>query len=52
MTTVKTKILVALGAIVLISIWVTITSSALHGISFFFILTVLLWAVAKTRRWI
>jgi hypothetical protein len=46
------KISVALVAIVLISIWVSLTSSALHGISFFFILTILLWAVAKTRRWI
>jgi hypothetical protein len=46
------KISVALVAIALFSIWVSLTSSALHGISFFFILTILLWAVAKTRRWI
>lgn len=48
----KTKILSGLAAVLLISIWMGLTSGPIHGIFFFFVLTVLLWAVAKTRHWI
>jgi hypothetical protein len=48
----KTKIRVGLLLVVLISIFGAIASGALHGVAYFFILTVLLWAIAKTRHWI
>ena len=48
----KTKIISGLAAVLLISIWMGIKSGPIQGIFFFFVLTVLLWAIAKTRRWI
>jgi hypothetical protein len=48
----KTKIIGGLAAVLLISIWMGLSSGPIHGIFFFFVLTVLLWALAKTRHWI
>jgi len=48
----KTKIISGLAAVLSISIWMGLASGPIHGIFFFFVLTVLLWAIAKTRRWI
>jgi hypothetical protein len=48
----KIKILVGLVAIFLFSIVMGVMSSPMSGITNFFILTVLLWALAKTRHWI
>jgi hypothetical protein len=48
----KVKILVGLIAIFLFSIVMGIIASPMSGITNFFILTVLLWALAKTRHWI
>ena len=48
----KTKIISGLAAVLLISIWMGLKSGPIQGIFFFFVLTVLLWAIAKTRRWI
>lgn len=48
----KIKISIGIGIVFLISIWMGITSNPISGIYYFFILTVLLWAIAKTRRWI
>jgi hypothetical protein len=48
----KTKISMGIAIAVLISIWMSFTSGAISGIFYFFILTVLLWTIAKARRWI
>jgi len=50
----RAKAVVGIGmvTIVAISIWMGIKSSPISGIAFFFILTVLLWAIAKNRHWI
>ena len=50
----KTKIKISVGIVmvILISIWIGITSNPIAGIFSFFVLTVLLWAIAKTRHWI
>jgi hypothetical protein len=50
--TTKIKISVGIVAAFLVSIWMGITSGPITGIAYFFILTVLLWAMAKARRWI
>jgi len=48
----KAKIIGGLAAIFLISIWMGVKSGPITGIFYFFVLTVLLWAIAKTRHWI
>jgi len=50
----KPKIKIGIGLViaVVISIWMAITSGAISGIFYFFILTFLVWATAKARRWI
>ena len=50
----KRKIAIVIGilAIIAISVRVAITSGAIDGIAFFFILTCLLWVIAKARHWI
>lgn len=50
----KAKAVIGIGivAIVAVSIWMAIASNPISGIAFFFILTGLLWALAKTKRWI
>lgn len=48
----RTTIGLALVAIVAFSFWMGVASSPLHGIAVFFILTCLLWAVARIRHWI
>jgi len=50
MLRVKKKIIIGLAAVMIISIWVGVSSNPLEGIAVFFVLTVLLWALAKTRR--
>lgn len=54
LTSPKAKMIISLGIaiVMLISILMGITSNPLNGIAVFFILTVLLWAMAKTRHWI
>jgi hypothetical protein len=52
MLKVKTKISIGIAIVFLISIWMGITSNPISGILYFFILTVLLWTIAKTRHWI
>ncbi len=49
---VKKKIIIGLAVVVMLSIWIGVASDPLNGIAVFFVLTVLLWAVAKTKRWI
>jgi hypothetical protein len=49
---VKKKIIVGIAIVVLISAWIGLSSNPLEGMAVFFVLTVLLWAFAKTRRWI
>lgn len=50
----KPKVLIVAGmaAIVAVSAVLAVASNPLDGIAAFFVLTVLLWAVAKTRHWI
>ena len=48
----KAAIGLALVAIVAFSFWMGFASSPLYGIAVFFVLTCLLWAVARIRRWI
>ncbi len=50
----KAKSIVGVGLVVIIviSIWMAFASNPIIGIAFFFILTGLLWALAKTRHWI
>jgi len=48
----KAKIGIGIVLAVLISIWMSIASNPLSGIASFFILTLLLWAIAKIRHWI
>ena len=48
----KTTISIGIVMAVLISIWMGIRSGAIIGIFYFFILTFLIWAIAKARRWI
>ena len=48
----KTKITIGIVIAVLVSIWMGITSGAISGIFYFFVLTFLVWAMAKARRWI
>jgi hypothetical protein len=52
MPKVKTKISIGIVIVLLVSIWMGISSNPMNGIAVFFLLTVLLWAIAKTRRWI
>lgn len=52
MSKAKSIIGVGLVVIVAISIWMAFASNPVTGIAFFFILTGLLWALAKTRHWI
>jgi hypothetical protein len=52
MSRAKKKIIVGLAIVFLISIWVGVSSNPLDGTAVFFVLTVLLWALAKTKRWI
>lgn len=48
------KRIIGLGltAIVAVSIWMAFAADPIVGIAFFFILTAMLWALAKTRHWI
>lgn len=48
----KKKIILGLATVLAVSAGMGLVSGALGGIAYFFILTVLLWAIAKTRRWI
>lgn len=50
----KAKTTISLGIViaVLIAIWTGIRSGAIIGIFYFFILTFILWAMAKAKRWI
>lgn len=50
----KPKIKIAIGLViaVVISVWMGARSGAINGIFYFFILTFLVWATAKARRWI
>lgn len=50
----KKKAIVGLGLVIIIviSIWMGITSGPISGIAVFFILTLLLWAIARVRHWI
>jgi hypothetical protein len=48
----KQKIRFGLALVLLISVGMGLASGFMSGIAYFFILTVLLWAIAKTRRWI
>ena len=48
----KTTISIGIVIAVLISTWMGIRSGAISGIFYFFILTFLIWAIAKARRWI
>ena len=50
----KAKVVIGIGIVVVlvISIWTGIASNPISGIASFFILTFLLWAVAKNRHWI
>lgn len=48
----KKKIIIGLGVVLMISIWIGVSSNPLEGTAVFFVLTVLLWAIAKTKRWI
>ncbi len=52
MPNVKTKISIGMAIVLIISIWMSIASGPIRGIFYFFLLTVLLWTIAKTRRWI
>ncbi len=50
----KPRAVIGLGilGIVALSVWMGIASGPINGIAVFFILTGLLWAVAKTKHWI
>jgi hypothetical protein len=50
----KRKVVIVAGIVLItaISIWMGFASDPLNGIAFFFVLTGLLWTVAKTRHWI
>ncbi len=50
----KAKSIIGIGLVVIvaISVWMAFASNPIIGIAFFFILTGLLWALAKTRHWI
>jgi hypothetical protein len=50
----KAKPTISIGIVVavLIAVWMGIRSGAIIGIFYFFILTFLIWAIAKARRWI
>jgi hypothetical protein len=52
MSKAKNVIGISLAVIVAVSIWMAVASNPIIGIAFFFILTGLLWAMAKTRHWI
>ena len=52
MSKAKTTISIGIVIAVLISIWMGIRSGAIIGIFYFFILTFILWAIAKAKRWI
>jgi hypothetical protein len=50
----KAKAVIGIGMVVIIavSICAGLTSSPISGIAYFFVLTVMLWALAKVRHWI
>ena len=50
----KPKRIIGIGlfVIVAVSIWMAFAANPIVGIAFFFILTALLWALARTRHWI
>jgi len=48
----KTTISIGIVIAVLIALWMGIRSGAIIGIFYFFILTFVLWAFAKAKRWI
>jgi hypothetical protein len=50
----KAKAVIGVGivAIVAISVWMAVSTDPLNGIAVFFVLTGLLWAIARTRNWI
>ena len=50
----KPKIKIAIGLVIAIaiSIWMGARSGAINGIFYFFVLTFLVWAMAKARHWI
>ncbi len=48
----KTVIGIGIVLVLVISIWMSIASNPISGIAVFFVLTGLLWALAKTRHWI
>ncbi|HSA95331.1 MAG TPA: hypothetical protein VLJ16_04725 [Acidobacteriota bacterium] len=48
----KVKIGIGIVSIILLSIWMSVASNPLSGIATFFILTLLLWVVARIRDWI
>jgi len=50
----KAKLIISLGIVlaVVISIGMGLTSGPIIGIFYFFILTFIIWAIAKARHWI
>ena len=52
MSKAKTTISIGIVIAVLVSIGMGIRSGAISGIFYFFVLTFLIWAIAKSRRWI
>ena len=48
----KTTIGIGIVMAVLVALWMGIRSGAIIGIFYFFILTFVLWAIAKAKRWI
>jgi hypothetical protein len=48
----KAKIGIGIVSIVLISIWMSVASNPMSGIASFFILTLLLWAIARIKHWV
>lgn len=52
MTKPKTMIGLGIVAVLAVSIMMTVAVNPLNGIATFFVLTCLLWAVAKIKRWI
>jgi hypothetical protein len=48
----KAKIVIGILTVIAFSIWMSITSNPISGIASFFILTFMLWAIAKIRHWI
>ena len=48
----KATIVIGIVMIIAVSTWMGFASNPISGIAFFFILTCLLWVIAKTRHWI